>query len=189
MSLVLATGNKIKIAEATEIANKFDVEFDAQQIDLVEIQNHDPIKVIKAKVRAAYELIKKPLIVHDSSWEIPEINGFPGVYMYDIAEYFAPNDWLKLMKNRKDRTIKLCQTIAYFDGQDEKIFQSESIGKFVDASRGNSGNSIDKTVSFSTDGRTLAECHDDAGLVVRDKNMQVWTDFFKWYSKAIKEGV
>ena len=186
MKLVLVTGNKIKIAEATEVAREFGVEFEARKIEVEEIQDRDAVRVTQAKARRGYEVAGEPVMVHDSSWEIGDINGFPGAYMHDVAEWFSPADWMRLMAGREDRSIRLVQNIVYFDGAREQVFRSESVGRFVDEPKGIDGNSIDKMVSFSEDGRTLAECHDEAGLVVRDKNMQVWIDFFKWYGEGAK---
>ena len=50
-----------------------------------EIQHHDPLKITEAKVKSAYEKAGQPVVVNDSSWEIPVLGGFPGGYMKDVV--------------------------------------------------------------------------------------------------------
>ena len=35
------------------------------------------------------------IVVADTSWSIPSLNGFPGGYMKDVAEWFTPEDFIK----------------------------------------------------------------------------------------------
>ena len=65
--LVLFTGNQRKIAEAKVAFDEYDIAFEALSADIDEIQHHDPTEIAKAKAKAAYGVVKKPLFINDSS--------------------------------------------------------------------------------------------------------------------------
>ena len=75
------------------------------------------LKITEAKVKLAYEKVDLPVVVNDSSWEIPALGGFPGCYMKDVANWFTAEDFLALMKDKNDRRIILHDVVAYFDGE------------------------------------------------------------------------
>jgi XTP/dITP diphosphohydrolase len=113
---VLFTGNQRKIAEAKVVFDEYGIVFEAFSADIDEIQHHDPTEIAKAKARAAYEEVHRPLVINDSSWSIPALNGFPGGYMKDINQWFTAEDWLSLLKDKEDKSVVLHERTIYYDG-------------------------------------------------------------------------
>lgn len=68
------TGNKGKLDEATTILG----EVEGLDIDLVEIQEIDPHKIIRAKLEEAQKTEKGEFIVEDTSLYLDALNGLPG---------------------------------------------------------------------------------------------------------------
>jgi len=63
-NITYITGNQHK---ADYLANYLGHPIEYQKIDLDEIQSLDLRKIVKHKVRQAYDIIKKPVVVEDTS--------------------------------------------------------------------------------------------------------------------------
>jgi non-canonical purine NTP pyrophosphatase (RdgB/HAM1 family) len=178
--IVFSTGNQRKIKEARASCNLFGIEVVPVKIDFDEIQSHDPIAISLKKVDDAFALSGEPaIVIADTSWSIPSLNGFPGGYMKDVAEWFTPEDFISLMSGKNDRTIIFRESVIYKDEHETKVFSKEYEGVVVDTPRGEDGNSLDKIAEF--DGRTLAESH-DAGQTSHDPKEYVWFEFAEWFA-------
>jgi len=94
LSVLLATGNDRKLNEARLACDDFGISVEQVILSIDEIQHHDPSEVIKRKIYEAYRQVNKPVIVTDTSWSIPSLKGFPGVYMKDVAEWFDAEDFI-----------------------------------------------------------------------------------------------
>lgn len=126
----------------------------------------------------------QPVVVNDSSWEIPALGGFPGGYMKDVANWFTAEDFLALMKDKNDRRIILHDVVAYFDGEQLKLFISDQTGVFINEPRGK-GTSMNQVVSMEdSGGLTIAEKfalrHD--GADINPAHFQHWQKFGEWFT-------
>lgn len=149
-----------------------------QHLDIDEIQDHDPIKITKKKAKDAYSQIKAPLIVNDAFWSIPALNGFTGGYMKDITEWFDAQDFINLMRDKRDKSILITDCIVYVDEDGMKVFSKKISCEFTLQPKGE-GNSIEKVVVLN--GKTLAEYHGD-GELSEKPNELIYYEFAKWYS-------
>lgn len=122
--MLFATGNSRKIKEAGSTLAAYNIDVGSIEIDIDEIQHNDPAEITKAKARSAYEVVRKPVVVSDTSWEIPALGGFPGGYMKDISLWLDAEDWLALMARHDDKTIYCHEHVAYFDGEELQHFVS-----------------------------------------------------------------
>jgi non-canonical purine NTP pyrophosphatase (RdgB/HAM1 family) len=114
--VIFATGNQRKIKEATSTLEPLGIQIEHRAVDIDEIQHHDPAEITKAKARAAYEVIHAPVVVQDTNWSIAALGGFPGGYMKDVAEWWAPEDWIQIMARHSDRTLFCHEHVVYFVG-------------------------------------------------------------------------
>jgi XTP/dITP diphosphohydrolase len=185
--LILFTGNPRKIAEAREVFEEFGIEFNTMTAEIDEIQHHDPTEIGKAKARAAYEIVKKPLVVNDSSWSIPALKGFPGGYMHEVNQWFEADDWLNLMRDKADKSVVIHERTIYYDGEEMKIFEFSQSGVFVEAPRGHWHEAMETVVSLY-EGKTIAENHDAEKAGEAMKHSGHWRDFAKWYVDNVKSG-
>lgn len=188
--LYFATGNSEKMIDASMICEKYNIELIQKLIDIDEIQHHDPLKITEAKARAAYAAANAPVVVNDSSWEIPSLGGFPGGYMKDINQWFTPEDFLNLMRDKSDRSIVLHEAVAYYDGKSYQVFTADRSGKFLDKPSAEPGSSLASLVSMDADnGLTINQVFSlrRAGKYnpVHD-NYQHWIKFAEWYAEHHK---
>jgi non-canonical purine NTP pyrophosphatase (RdgB/HAM1 family) len=181
-TVLLATTNHRKIREASETLAPYGLGVESVSVDINEIQHHDSAEIAKAKARAAYQVVKEPVVIQDTSWEIPALGGFPGGYMKDIAGWWVPEDWTAVMSRHEDRTIFCVEHVVYFDGNETTHFQSRYTGIFVEEPRGNDGDSLDKSVSIHG-GKTIAEMHDLGELATKESDLQHWAQFAEWYKE------
>lgn len=177
--IVLVTSNKRKLGEAKAALKDFDIEVQNKQFDINEIQSRDPIVIAKHKAREAFRLAGEPITITDTSWDIPALNGFPGGYMKDIADWLMPTDFLNLLKDKDDRSISFTETIVYCDGQQTKVFSEKFIGRIAEKPRG-SGNSIGQLAEFN--GFTISE-RERQGRFSHEPKDYIWYKFAQWFSK------
>lgn len=185
--VIFATGNQRKIKEAISTLQPLGIHITTQAIDIDEIQHHDSSEITKAKARAAYEVIRQPVVVQDTSWSIPALGGFPGGYMKDIAEWWTPEDWMQIMARHGDKAIHCHEHVVYFDGEQLQHFEHTYEGLFADAPRGSTGHSLEEVVCLYGD-QTLAEGHNAKGVASTGETLHHWQKFGKWYRNAPQGG-
>ena len=185
--VLFATSNQDKLALAKTICSNFGIKVKQVICEIDEIQGEDGRLIVQDKVRRAYQILAKPVIVSDDSWNIPVLNGFPGPYMKSINEWFTAEDFLRLMNGLSDRTIIIDQFLAYYDGQTIKIFHSSLSGKVIDQPRGTNDRSPSTTITV-LDGDhnlTMAEVFNQGRSAIAKLYLTrrgVWHDFIDWYS-------
>lgn len=181
-SITFVTGNQRKIEEASSVLARYNITVNPVSLAIDEIQHTSPAKITEHKVKAAYEMLGYPLVVNDSSWEIPALNGFPGGYMKDIAQWLTAEDFLRLMQDKEDRCIILHDVVAYCDGSHIEIFKLARKGVMIEAPRGE-GSSIDRIVELDGSGLTIAEesvwRSDDTPI--SSDSYQHWQSFARWF--------
>lgn len=184
-TILFATGNSRKIAEASHTLAAYDIEVEVIKIDIDEIQHFDPAEITKAKARSAYEVTHKPTVVSDTSWEIPALGGFPGGYMKDISAWLDTKDWLALMERHEDKTIYCHEHVAYFDGEELQYFVSTYDGAFIHEARGriDESESFERAVILYGD-KTMAEQLAEGDIASAGESLEHWKQFGKWLSKT-----
>lgn len=189
-TVYFATKNQEKMLIAQTVCSKFDINVEQAIIDIDEIQGEDPVIIVKDKAYRAYEVLSKPVVVSDDSWDIPALNGFPGPYMKSINHWFKPVDFLRLMSGIKDRSIILHQLLAYYDGSIMKVFRNDIHGKILEEPRGQNDRSPNMmvTVLDLDNGKTIAEVFEQGQKAVVERYLtrpDAWHAFVDWFnSKA-----
>lgn len=184
MTLILfATTNPRKITEANATLAPLGLAVESVALDIDEIQHHDPAEIAKAKARAAYEAIKKPVVVADTSWAIPALGGFPGGYMKDVSAWLQAEDWISIMANHEDRTIYCHEHVAYFDGEELQHFTTSYKGTIVNEPRGriDDSESIERVTILYGD-KTMAEQVAAGDIASAGEVLGHWQQFGEWYA-------
>ncbi len=134
MEITFITSNPKKLATATRILGKYDIKINNIKLETPEIQADDSEEVAKYSAKWAAEKLQKPVVVSDVGWQIPVLNGFPGVYMKYAATILGNTGFLKLMEGKKARTIIFKEVLAYCAPGKEPITVSGTIkGKIVNS--------------------------------------------------------
>ncbi len=176
-TIIYVTGNKFKISAAQHYLNGKGITILQESADTKEIQSEDIEEVALDKAKKAYEVIKKPLLVNDAGWIILALNGFPGPFMKFMNEWFSSEDFLALMKDKKDKTVILRDVYVYYDGKKSKIFSYDYKGKMLNETKGE-GRPSDRVMSLSGNDESIAE-EDKRTNETEDYN-QFWEDFPTW---------
>jgi len=127
--IVFATSNNGKIASLKGhiAAHGLDISIVQQPLDLIEPQANTAAEVAAVKARQAYEILKKPVLVDDSSFHIVSLGGFPGPYIKYMLETVKIEGILELMEGKIDRRAYFASSLVFvddageihaFDGQD-----------------------------------------------------------------------
>lgn len=181
-AITIVTGNKRKIWQAESSLNPLGITLMPVNLEIHEIQSNDPVEISRAKAKEAYSQLRKPLLICDHSWAILALNGFPGGYIKDVNNWFTTEDYLALMKGKKDRTIILTETVVYIDDQEERVFSVKYPGQIIHESRGKGQHSSERVVVFEGRTKTSAE-HIDDGEHARDMDKSAWKKFGEWYKE------
>jgi inosine triphosphate pyrophosphatase len=122
------TGNKNKFAEVKLILT------DVEQLDieLPEIQELDPRKIIEAKLQVAFQHTEGEFIVEDTSLYFDGLNGLPGPLIKWFSQALG-NDGLANLAQKLENNKAVAKTIIGYAKSPKEIhfFEGEVLGKIV----------------------------------------------------------
>ncbi|KUK69074.1 MAG: Non-canonical purine NTP pyrophosphatase [Methanomicrobiales archaeon 53_19] len=124
-------------------------------LDLPEIRHDQVSAVASEKARAAWDQLKRPLIVDDTGFFISALNGFPGTCAAYCMKTIGNPGILRLMEGVADRSAYFETVIAYASEEGIKTFSGRIDGEILEAPRGSEGFGYDPI--FLLGGRSLAE--------------------------------
>ena len=151
--LVVVTTNPGKITEINLILG---TSHKISKIDISEIQSLDLEEVVKAKAKAAFEKIRKPVLVSDVSLEIEALGGLPGTLVKFFLKTLGTEKTVALIRGKNTKT-KVTDAVAIYDGKRLKIFKGTVYGTLSSKDRGESGFGFDKVFIPKEYEQTFAE--------------------------------
>lgn len=156
-NITYITSNKYK---AEKLAKYLEHSITHKELDLDEIQSMDLKKILKHKVRQAYEIIQGPVIVEDTNLGFKSLGGLPGPFIKFFLDNMAFEDICALLDG-KDRTATARCMFGYFDGENEAYFEGSMDGSIAHKPVGDIGYGFDKI--FIPEGFTVtrAELSED----------------------------
>lgn len=146
--ITFITGNQSK---ADYLARHLGFPVKHQKVDLEEIQSLDLKEVVEHKVRQAYELIQKPVIVEDVSLEFEALGRLPGTFIRFYVDEVPLETICRTLDGLSRNAIARC-TFGYFDGEHLELIDGSLPGTIVDHPRGEGGFGWDKI--FIPEGHT-----------------------------------
>lgn len=158
--ITVVTSNKYKIAEINSILG---TNHKVSTFDIPEIQSMDLDEVITAKVKEAYKLLKKPVMVEDVSVDIKALKGFPGPLVKFFVSVLGADGIAKLLINKNTNT-EITASVALYNGCNLKIIKEKIKGKIADKPRGSSGFGFDPIFIPNGHTKTFAQ------LTKKEKN-------------------
>lgn len=137
MALYFVTGNPGKLLEAQRALGRFGVEVRGAKADFDEPRSDDLAQIARAKVRqAAAQKAPAPFFVQDAGFFIDALRGFPGTNVNFVLRTIGVEGIAKLMAGEQDRRCRFRQCVAYWDGEEIRLFSSETAGSVAQALRG-----------------------------------------------------
>lgn len=194
MTIIIASNNKGKIYELTEIIKRSNLKYDTIKtlrdvcgdIDIPEDGNsYEENALIKAtyvrnQLLNQNKLQEKDIIISDDSgFEIDYLNGAPGLYAarfigYDVG-YSVKNkailDLMRLVPNH----LRVCHYISHIvvlDASGNQLsFSGKLTGKLSDSIHQPDGFDFDGIFEISSDGKTLSDLSIDEKLKISHRAM------------------
>jgi len=134
---IFITGNQNK---ADYLSQTLDLQLEHQKLELEEIQAANAHEVIEHKVRQAFALIGKPVLVEDTWLSFNSLDGLPGPFVKFFVE---ADDGLEMMCRMldgfNDRSAFASVTYGYFDGTTVRYFEGRLDGTISSHPRGEGG--------------------------------------------------
>lgn len=147
--LTVVTTSKDKLAEINKILG---TNHKVSKIEIPEIQSLDLDEVITQKAKAAYQILKKPVLVEDISFEINALKGLPGTFIKFFLKTLGTEKTVALVRGTKTNT-KVTASVAIYDGKKLKIFKGTVLGTLSKKDKGANGFGFDKV--FIPNGHTM----------------------------------
>ncbi len=179
MKITFVTGNEFKARETEEILN---IDLEISKVELDEVQDLDLEKVALHKLNQAYEILKKPVMIDDVSFEVGVWNNFPGpLIKWMLKAGDGPSLLLKLLENEKDRAARARLAIGFHDGKKPQLFFGEVAGVVASEIRGDNGFGWDRVFIPEGHNQTFAEMTPDLknSISHRAKALSKLQDFLK----------
>ena len=157
LPITVVTGNPGKAAEIERILG---YKIEAVALELAEIQSMDVREVAAAKALAAYDLLKKPVMVDDTSLYIDQLGGLPGPFVTWFMSAVGDSGVAHMLGKATNRKATVGCCIGYVDVKGEvHTFLGEAVGMITDMPRGQSAKGLGFDSIFVPEGdtRTFAE--------------------------------
>lgn len=152
--LILVTGNKGKADNAARLIG-FPVT--NYKTDLLEIQTLELQEVVEAKLKAAFEIVQKPVIVEDVALEFCEYKRLPGTFIKFFEKELGLEKLCQMLDGKNRAALAKC-IIGFTDGANTKYFKGEQSGQIATAPRGENGFGWDRIfISDEFPNKTNAE--------------------------------
>ena len=133
MNVVFITGNQDK----AEFFKKYlGLEIEHKKIELDEIQSLDLHEIVDHKVRQAYSIVNKPVLVEDVGLQINSWGKLPGPLVKWFLQEVGGEGLCRLADINEDRSATASITYGYFDGHEVKFFDGELAGSIAASPRG-----------------------------------------------------
>ena len=164
--IIFVTHNKGKAKSAEKHFKNLKIS--TYEYELDEPRSDDIKLIATAKVKEAYEVVKKPCMAMDTDFYIDALNGFPKAFVNFALDTIGIDGILKLMEDKKDRKCCFRECLAYFDGEEIYYFYGECKGTLTKKRKG-----LDSDEKWS-----------DLWYIFTPKNCtKTLAEFAKWYKE------
>lgn len=127
--LAIVTGNKLKFEEISKFLNEY---FECEQVvlkDLIEIQGR-PEEILTHKLHLAYDTLRMPVLVDDTSLHFEALGGFPGPYAKDMFVSMTPLEMGQMFKGTRIEAV--CRLGVMYNPDDIIIAKGNLYGNIIE---------------------------------------------------------
>ncbi len=136
MNITFITSNASK---AEQLGKYLGTPVGHQNVDLPEIQSLSLSEVIEHKARAAYEVIKCPVIVDDVALTIHELGKLPGPFIKFFIGEIGNEGICNLVEHLKNKSAQAEVCIGFFDGEHLEVASGIIDGSIASSPKGDRG--------------------------------------------------
>ena len=134
--VIFITGNQHK---ADFLAKRLGMQIEHRKIDLDEIQSLDPRAVTEHKVRQAYAVAKRPVLVEDIALTFTAMKRLPGTFIKWFLEELGTDGLCRLADGLAHREAVATVCYGFYDGKRLQFFESRISGQVAAHPRGDHG--------------------------------------------------
>jgi len=153
MTLYFITGNEGKFNDS----KKFFPNIQQLDIDLPEIQGIDSKKIIKEKIKGAFEHVEGEFIVEDTSLSFDCLNGLPGPLIKWFEKSLGNEGLVEIVEKLGNNRAEAKITLGYARNRDEIHYFDGSIKGKIVPPRGEHGFGWDPIFEPEGYSKTLAD--------------------------------
>lgn len=113
------------------------------KLDLDEIQSLDLKEIVEHKVKQAYEIVHKPVIVEDVSLEFAALGKLPGPFIRFFVDGVPFEIICNMINGQSRKAIAKC-VFGYYDGKNLQLFEGQLNGEISEKPSGENGYGWDK---------------------------------------------
>lgn len=175
---VFVTGNPHKLAEARRVTG---LRIDSVDLDLPEIQSFQVGPILDAKIEAAWRAVQRPVIVEETSLELPALNDFPGPLCKWMLEAVGPEGLARTAIQLGNPRAKVVCLLAYDDDGKRLVAWGECEGKLVLPARGSNGFGWDPVFVPDGQAQTFGEMSDAEKTEIGPRG-KAWRHFLELYA-------
>lgn len=174
--VIFITGNQSK---ADYLSRQLGTKVDHQKLELEELQSVDPHLIVEHKLKQAFEMIRKPVLVEDVSLIFCALGSLPGPYIKWFLEYAGEDACCKMLDGFDDRRAIIRCTYGYYDGERIEYFDSELAGTISNTPRGHNGFGFDRI--FINHGYSITRAE-----MEQEENERTYAELMKPFKKVQK---
>lgn len=152
--ITLITGNAGKVAEISRLLG---IEVRSQKVPLPELQATDVREVARAKAQAAYDQLRRPVLVDDTGLYIDAWGELPGALVAWFLDNVGCEGLLKMLEGWSDRSARVVTALGYCDEHGVQVFDGELRGSIATELRGENGFGYDPIFIPGGKDQTFAE--------------------------------
>jgi XTP/dITP diphosphohydrolase len=143
--------------EKAEEAARMGFTLERLDLDLPEPQSLDPSEVAEIKVRAAFDRLRRPVLVEDSGLEVLAWGGFPGALVKWLERSAGLEAITRMLDPFPDRSARAVCAIAFSDGRRVVSARGVCEGSIAPSPHGSKGFGWDALFVPEGSDRTFAE--------------------------------
>lgn len=191
-SILFATTNKGKVISLQHRLSPLGIDVEQLALDLIEPQADTCKEISFIKAKQAFRQAKRPVVVDDSAFHIPALNGFPGPYVKYILKTLGAKGILKVADSISSRHAYFESSLTFITAEDEHRTFAEYTTKgvlkenFVPAHNPRAWSELWNIFSPYGSSKVLAQLTDDEILAIKKETKQkdTFTLFAEWLDKT-----
>lgn len=156
-NVVFVTGNAGKAHYFSQLVG---LEVEHHDADVDEIQSLNLKEIAAHKAKMAYDQLKKPVIVEDTSLIIKSLGKLPGPFIKWFEVELGLEGICRLADIEKDRSAEASNVHVYYDGNQFKYFAGQQAGSISEHPMGAGGFGFNPIFIPSGSQKTMAEMSD-----------------------------
>lgn len=182
MKLFFVTGNRDKFEEVKKVTDRYGIELEWSDLEIVEQKLKTEKEVAIAKALAALKILNKPVLVEDTGIYFEAFKGFPGPNAKVIFEGIGISGILKLLDGSA-RKAKFVTSFAYGSPAFHPIaFTGECSGRIAEKPSDIIDFAYDTIFMPDGESRTFSEMKKEEKEQYSHR-AKALTAFLEWYKK------